>query len=89
MRPLAPAALPAEAWSLLRRLPEVDGARADLIARPGLTFGRSQRARQRREQLAALTNEALRMQLRLTALGIDPATLDTADALPVRQYKED
>jgi len=86
--PLAPAAVPAEAWSLLRRLSEIEAERGALL-RFGLPLGRGDLAVFRRMRLRELTTEALHRAARLKALGVDPTAAPIADAPPTRQYRED
>lgn len=69
--PLAPAAVSAEAWTHLRRLPEIEADRAALL-RFGSPLGRGDLAIYRRMRLRELTTEALYRVARLQALGVSP-----------------
>lgn len=71
-RPLAPAAVPAWAWSELRQLPDLRTERKRLVDMPCDTKPRSIKALCRRERLREITLDIMRREARLQAVGIDP-----------------
>lgn len=73
-RPIAPAAVPAQAWSDMAALERLAGERSALSAKLRAIVGtRSDRQRGRLARLQAVTREIIERETRLARLGIDPA----------------
>jgi hypothetical protein len=81
-RALAPAAVPAWAWSDLRQLPDLRAERQRLAEARHDIKSRSIKALCRRERLREITLEILRREARLQSAGIDPVRGVEAPAAP-------